>query len=131
MDQLVFEEFGFKSYACCLAPSLAARHFTYRNPTSLLATTGCGVVVDSGFSFTHVVPFVSGQPRLDLIRRLSVGGKVLTNILKETVSYRHFNMMDEFLLVNHIKEQLCEVSLDFDGDLKLAQRTDELKKEYV
>jgi actin-related protein 6 len=40
MDQLVFEEFGFHSYACCLAPSLAARAFSSSHPESVLARTG-------------------------------------------------------------------------------------------
>jgi len=45
MDQMVFEEFGFHSYACCLAPSLAARAFSSSNPESVLARSGwvmCG-----------------------------------------------------------------------------------------
>ena len=40
MDQMVFEEFGFHSYACCLAPSLAARSFSSSFPESVLARTG-------------------------------------------------------------------------------------------
>ena len=28
--------------------------------------------------------------------RLNVGGKLLTNYLKEVISYRQWNMMDEF-----------------------------------
>jgi len=36
-----------------------------------------------------------------------VGGKHLTNVLKEFISYRHWNMMDEFSIVNQVKEALC------------------------
>lgn len=48
----------------------------------------CGVVVDVGFSFTHVVPFFDGAPLMNAARRINVGGKALTNYLKELVSYR-------------------------------------------
>ncbi len=41
-----------------------------------------GIVVDAGFSYTHVVPFVLGQPQTNCIRRIDVGGKLLTNYLK-------------------------------------------------
>ena len=53
------------------------------------------LIADSGFSFTHAVPVFSHQPINYGIRRLNVGGKLLTNLLKETVSFRHYNMMDE------------------------------------
>jgi actin-related protein 6 len=56
------------------------------------------------------------------IRRVNIGGKLLTNFLKETLSYRQWNMMDEFLLVNGVKEQLCFVSQDVMGDLQCARR---------
>ena len=48
----------------------------------------CALVVDSGFSFTHAVPLFHGKPLSYAIRRVNVGGKLLTNLLKETVSYR-------------------------------------------
>ena len=49
---------------------------------------GCGIVLDAGFSFTHAVPLFSNVV-LDVgVRRLNLGGKVLTNYLKELVSYR-------------------------------------------
>jgi hypothetical protein len=44
-----------------------------------------GIVVDAGFSYTHVVPFVQGQPHVSLIRRIDVGGKLMTNYLKVCV----------------------------------------------
>lgn len=36
------------------------------------------------------------------IRRVNVGGKLLTNYLKEVISYRQWNMMDEFLIINQV-----------------------------
>jgi hypothetical protein len=44
------------------------------------------------------------------VKRLNLGGKALTNLLKETVSYRSLDMRDEGLLMEQLKEQLCWVS---------------------
>lgn len=49
---------------------------------------------------------------------MDVGGKLLTNYLKELVSFRQWNMMDEFKLIDQVKEELCYVSADMVGDLR-------------
>jgi len=49
--------------------------------------------------------------------RIDVGGKLLTNLLTEMVSYKEVNLTGETLLVNDIKEQLCYVSLDYESEL--------------
>lgn len=54
-------------------------------------------------------------------RRLNIGGKALTNVLKETVSFRAFNLQDETLLMDAVKEQLCFVSMRPLVDLRLAK----------
>lgn len=51
---------------------------------------------------------------------MDLGGKALTNYLKELVSYRSLNVMDETLLIDDAKEKLCFVSLDVPRDLRLA-----------
>jgi len=50
-----------------------------------------------------------------------VGGKLLTNYLKECVSYRAFNMSDETYVINDVKEKLSYVSLDFERELAAAK----------
>ena len=42
----------------------------------------------------------------------------MTNFLKEIVSIRHYNMMDETHIMNDVKEAVCYVSQDFKGDLE-------------
>jgi actin-related protein 6 len=59
----------------------------------LLSQAGTGVVVDAGFSFSHIVPFFNGQPLLTAVKRVNIGGKALTNYLKELVSYRYPHVM--------------------------------------
>lgn len=41
--------------------------------------------------------------------------------MKEVISYRQWNMMDEFYNVNDAKEALCYVSTDFDKEIKYAR----------
>ena len=81
-----------------------------------------GVVLDAGYGASFAVPHVvSGYNVVPVgagVVRVDVGGKTLTNVLKEAVSFRHWNMMQEVLLVQDIKEKACFVSQDFARDLK-------------
>mmetsp|Transcript_761 Transcript_761/g.1147 ORF Transcript_761/g.1147 Transcript_761/m.1147 type:complete len:85 (+) Transcript_761:481-735(+) len=66
--------------------------------------SSCHLVVDSGFSFTTIVPFFNGLPMRHASTRVDVGGKLLTNLLAENLSYKEINLRGETHLVNHIKE---------------------------
>ena len=103
------------------------------------------MVVDCGYSFTHIVPFFRGKALLEGVRRqvihsntltsasftpfmsclcvcrINCGGKHLTNLLKEVISYRQLMVMDETYVINELKEELCFVSLDFDKDMRTAK----------
>ena len=89
-----------------------------RTPDIEALPVECLLVIDSGFSHTTVTPLYNGRPIHQAIRRLEVGGKLLTNYLKELVSIRHFNLVDETYLTNEIKEAVCYVSGDFRDDLE-------------
>lgn len=71
--------------------------------------TGCCLVIDSGYSVTHVVPTHRARAVLGGVRRLNVGGRMITNLLREWCTYRQWNLMDETALVNAAKEMLCYV----------------------
>lgn len=124
--QVVFEEFGFA--ACAKMPAASFSGYRYslmekqqQQQLGHQQGEGTGVdavlVIDSGFSFTHVVPMYRGKAQRAGVRRVNVGGKLLTNLLKETVSYRQWNMMDEFQLMNDAKEALCFVSQNFGAEM--------------
>ena len=81
----------------------------------------CLLLIDSGYSHSTVTPLYKGRPIQQAIRRLDVGGKFLTNYLKELVSIRHYNMSDETYLINEIKEAVCFVSQDFRHDMELTR----------
>lgn len=118
-DELVFEEFGFNSLCVADAPSLVHLYEASRQP--MLFRAQCSLVVDCGFSFTHASPVLQNFTLNYGVRRMDLGGKALTNYLKELVSYRSLNVMDETLLIDDAKEKLCFVSLDVPCDLRLAR----------
>lgn len=76
------------------------------------------LVVDSGYSHTTVTPVLQGRPLQSAIRRLDIGGKLLTNYLTRLISLRHFDMRNDTYIVNEMKEAACYVSTDFKGDLE-------------
>ena len=49
--------------------------------------------------------------------RIDVGGKLLTNHLKDLISFRQWNMMDQTYVVNSVREACGLVSLDYRKDL--------------
>ena len=77
------------------------------------------MVVDSGYSFSHAVPVITPNPGASdqgsergptfgntlpkaigkAIRRVDIGGKLLTNCLKDFISYRKFDMSEELALI--------------------------------
>eukprot|EP01018_Ginkgo_biloba_P004030 Gb_08407 [translate_table: standard] len=120
-DELVFEELGFQSLYVAESPSLVHLYEASRSPISLLARTQCSLVVDCGFSFTHAAPVFQNFTVNYGVKRLDLGGKALTNYLKELVSYRAINMMDETYIMDDVKEKLCFVSLDVAQDLQLTR----------
>lgn len=83
----------------------------------------CLLIIDSGYSHTTVTPLLRGRPVQAAIKRLDIGGKHLTNYLKEIISLRHIMVMDEPHLILQMKEDACFVSQDFRKDLETIWRT--------
>ncbi|KAH6842620.1 actin family [Chaetomium sp. MPI-CAGE-AT-0009] len=124
-DQMVFEEFGFASYCRGIGPAfnayqdIQAIFHTPRTPdTPVDVPAEVVLVIDSGYSHTTVTPIVQGRPLHQAIRRLDVGGRLMTNYLTRLLSVRHFDMRNETFVVNEMREAVCYVSLDFKGDLE-------------
>ncbi|GMH18963.1 hypothetical protein Nepgr_020804 [Nepenthes gracilis] len=121
--ELVFEDFNFRSLYVSDSASLVHLYEASRNPNGVASRTQCSLVVDCGFSFTHSVPVFQNFSLNYGIKRLDLGGKALTNFLKELVSYRAINVMDETLIMDDVKEKLCSVSLDVPRDLQIARKS--------
>jgi len=91
------------------------------------------LLIDSGYSHTTITPLLQGRPLHPAIRRLDVGGKLMTNYLTRLISMRHFDMRNETYVVNEMKEAACYVSLDFKGDLEKTWKgtRDEKRKDWL
>nr|CAD2185636.1 unnamed protein product [Meloidogyne enterolobii] len=125
-EEIIFENYCFHSLIRTSAPSLTAQiHCSFENP--------CCIIVDSGHSFTHIVPYIQGKIAKNGVLRIDVGGKALTNQLKDWISYRQLNVTDETYVINCCKEDVCFVSTDFQEDMKnwRAKRLDYLLPDFV
>ena len=85
----------------------------------------CLLIIDSGYSHTTVTPVFEGRPLQRAIRRLDFGGKHITNLLKEVISVRHFDLHQDTKIVNDIKEDTCFVSNDFKSDMEKTWKGNE------
>jgi actin-related protein 6 len=72
----------------------------------------CGLLIDVGFSAITIVPVFNTQPVVKASQRVSVGGRILNNLLRERLAYLQVDLDDNPLLIQHIKESVCEVSVN-------------------
>ena len=118
-DEIVFEQFECAAYYRCVGATLNAYNPPTSSPSSL--PQECLLVIDTSYSDTTILPLYNGKLIQSAVRRLTVGGKLLTNYLKELSSLRHYNMMEETYLLNEIKEAVSYVvpsSQQFAQDLE-------------
>ena len=137
-DQMVFEEFEFAAYRRVAGPALNAYNdiagaFGDAAPSQQQQSeeqqqeqrpvfpAECVLVVDSGYSHTTVTPLYKGRPIQQAVRRLDVGGKFVTNYLKEILSVRQLDVRLETHIINQVKEAMCFVSTDFKRDMEKAK----------
>lgn len=123
LDELVFEDFNFRSLYVADSPSLVHLYEASRRPDGLISRAQCSLVVDCGFSFTHASPVFQNFTLNYAVKRIDLGGKALTNYLKELVSFRSVNVMEETFIMDDVKEKLCFVSLDLPRDLHIARKS--------
>ncbi|CDW72015.1 UNKNOWN [Stylonychia lemnae] len=135
LAEIVFEDFEFDGLFMSSTHSMIREAAMIEHPVNLgggAPSQQCEYVVDSGFSYTYGVPFFNGRPLKYAATRIDVGGKLLTNLLNEIISYKEINLQGETHLVNDIKEQLCYVSTSFNEQLEICkQMLNPIAKEYV
>ncbi|XP_050301034.1 actin-related protein 6 [Anthonomus grandis grandis] len=130
-DEIFFEEYEVPSLFRCHPADLA--YLNYAKEHKLNKTNPC-LVIDSGYSFTHIVPYIKGNKFLRAIKRVNVGGKLLTNHLKDIISYRQYNVMEETYVINQVKEDTCYVCKDIKQELAEAAKpssSNSIVKNYV
>jgi actin-related protein 2 len=92
-----------------------------------------GVVVDTGDGVTHVVPVYEGYVPNNLIRRLDVAGRHVTNYMVKLLMLRGyaFERTADFETVRQIKEKFCYVANDIQTERKLALETTCLLEKFT
>ncbi|CAH8573808.1 unnamed protein product [Schistosoma curassoni] len=131
MNEIFFEDYQVAGLIRTNPAFLSA--YKYRSESAQRLSRYC-IVIDSGYSFTHIVPMADGFVMKDFVIRLTVGGKILTNRLIEAVSYRHLDVRSEIYIMNQCKEDVCYVSTDFWQDMKISrsnQKSNSILREYV
>jgi actin-related protein 6 len=122
MNELIYEDFGFKSSLRRPASWFSSYEFSKSNPINT-EHPSCCTVIDTGFSFSHSYPFLSNKCQKYACKRVNVGGKLLTNYMKEMVSYRYVNLMDNFKIVEQMKQDITYVSLNFTKELEGSKKS--------
>ncbi|KAI3406823.2 ARP6 [Candida oxycetoniae] len=112
-DQIVFEEYGFQEYYRCTPPSLVP----FGVDTSIV-NPDFTLVIDAGFNFTWIMPILYQKVYWEGVRKLPVGGNLLNGLLKEIISFRYYDISDDPILINTIKESTCFFASDFNQALK-------------
>lgn len=110
-DLIVFEEYGFSEYYRCASLLLVPWVLDTPAPDFSL-------IIDCGYNSIHVVPVLYQRVYWRGIRKLPIGGRHLNGLLKETISYRHYDVSDEPILINTVREQTMFVASDFEQALK-------------
>lgn len=121
--QKIFEKYGF-----------GAAHVAIQAMLTLYAQgLLTGVVVDTGDGVTHVVPVWDGFVPGNLIRRLDVAGRHITQYMIKLLLLRGyaFNRTADFDTVRQIKEKFCYVALDIKQERDLALETTCLMETYT
>jgi actin-related protein 6 len=67
------------------------------------------LVVDCSHSATHVYPIFNGVLMTEGVRRLDIGGKLMTKLLAKMISFKQFRMEGYFHTVNKMKEEVCYI----------------------
>ena len=124
MTQMMFETFKVPAMYVAI-PAVLSLYATGRTS---------GIVVDSGFRSTHIVPIYQGYclPHA-VVRNDLIAGSDLTCYMARLLTGRgySFTTSAELEIACDIKEKMCYVALDFKEELGTASKRDGFEKSYT
>ena len=91
-----------------------------------------GVVFDSGDAVSYCVPICDGYALPNDIIHLELAGRDLTDYLMEMLDKKghSFTTKAEYKIVRDMKEKLCYVALNFEGEMQASVNNSDLVKSY-
>lgn len=104
-----------------------------KNVLALFSTgKATGIIVNIGEDFTEIVPIKDARPIVEAMVSLKLGGKTITKTLEKLLGEKDmlFTTGPEKRFLKDIKEKFCYVSLDFDEEVKIAEKPEAIEKVY-
>ncbi|CAF3687823.1 unnamed protein product [Rotaria sp. Silwood1] len=122
MTQILFEQFN--------TPAMYVANQGVLSFYSLGRTAG--IILESGDGVSHTIPINEGYAIQHAINRLDIAGRDLTDFMARLLAERGyaFTTTGEREIVRDIKEKLAYVALDFEQELKTANRSNSIEKNY-
>ncbi|XP_042511953.1 actin-related protein 5 isoform X2 [Macadamia integrifolia] len=119
MAELLFETYGVPSVAFGVDAA-----FSYKYNQELGLCNNDGLAISSGFSTSHVIPFVGGEPIFEACSRTNVGGYHVTDYLKQLLSLKHPNHISSITWekVEELKMEHCFVARDYASEARIFQK---------
>lgn len=83
-----------------------------------------GLALCPGFSTTHVIPFIKGEPVYKGCCRTNIGGYHVTDYLKQLLSLKYPHHMSRFTWekVEDLKMEHCYIAPDYASEARLFQK---------
>ncbi|KAL6509515.1 Actin-related protein 5 [Orobanche gracilis] len=126
MAELLFESYGVPSVAFGVDAA-----FSYMHNQQSGDCSNDGLAICSGFTTSHVIPFLNGEPVYEACCRTNVGGYHVTDYLKQLLSLKHPHHMSMLTWekVEDLKMELCYIAPDYASEVRLFQNGDKKAEE--
>lgn len=109
---ILVEDLGFADASVVESSSVALKSPGLSSMLRSCSPSPCCTVLSLGFSACFAQPCVEGRAIASAGRRCPVGGRVLTNLLLESLKLRHYDLSHSWLLAQDILEKTCLVVHD-------------------
>ncbi|KAK4797831.1 hypothetical protein SAY86_030157 [Trapa natans] len=118
MAELLFETYGVPSVAFGVDAA-----FSYKYNQQLGVCARDGLAICPGFTTTHVIPFVDGEPIYKGSCRTNIGGFHITDQLKQLLSLKYPHHANNFTWekVEDLKMEHCYIAPDYSAEARLFQ----------